>query len=254
MGGDSGVKGMITYVMGDNTAKVDIAGNTALKSSGAMAITGNNTANLMNIAGSFGFGAATGVGASLALNDMEVNSIVNVGKATINAGSLKATTDLDGKINSLAVAGGIAAASDDDEAGKMAQLTTKITNNKNKVMNVWRSANDKLGAIVSVAAGAQLLITERSPQKLSFYPGAVVVEGPCGLGCHTINAVLVEKSRKAHKVQYIKTNPLEMEGAVHEYFFDGTRISSTNGKKRLQLIMHDKRQITPAWHDFRQEE
>ncbi|MBO6291108.1 MAG: hypothetical protein J6N51_02440, partial [Selenomonas sp.] len=113
MGGDSGVKGMITYVMGDNTAKVDIAGNTALKSSGAMDITGNNTANLMNIAGSFGFGAATGVGASLALNDMEVNSIVNVGKATINAGSLKATTDLDGKINSLAVAGGIAAASDD---------------------------------------------------------------------------------------------------------------------------------------------
>jgi len=148
MGGDSGVKGMITYVMGDNTAKVDIAGNTALKSSGAMDITGNNTANLMNIAGSFGFGAATGVGASLALNDMEVNSIVNVGSATINAGSLKATTDLDGKINSLAIAGGIAAASDDDEAGGMAKLTTKITNNKNKVMNVWRSANDKLNSIV----------------------------------------------------------------------------------------------------------
>ena len=148
MGGDSGVKGMITYVMGDNTAKVDIAGNTALKSSGAMDITGNNTANLMNIAGSFGFGAATGVGASLALNDMEVNSIVNVGKATINAGSLKATTNLDGKINSVAVAGGIAAASDDDEAGKMGKLTAKITNSKNKVMNVWRSANDKLNSIV----------------------------------------------------------------------------------------------------------
>ncbi|WP_303840572.1 leukotoxin LktA family filamentous adhesin [Selenomonas ruminantium] len=148
MGGDSGVKGMVTYVMGDNTAKVDIAGNTALKSTGAMDITGNNTANLMNIAGSFGFGAATGVGASLALNDMEVNSIVNVGSATINAGSLKATTDLDGKINSLAIAGGIAAASDDDEAGGMAKLTTKITNSKNKVMNVWRSANDKLNSIV----------------------------------------------------------------------------------------------------------
>ena len=120
---------------------------------------------------------------------------------------------------------------------------------------LWlRSANDKLGAVISVVASAQLLITERRPQKLSFYPGAVVVDGPCGLGCNTINAVLVEKSRKAHKVQYIKTNPLEMEGAVHEYFFDGTRISSTNGKKRLQLIMHDKRQITPIWHNFRQEE
>lgn len=120
---------------------------------------------------------------------------------------------------------------------------------------LWlRSANDKLGAIVSVAAGAQLLITERSPQKLSFYPGTVVVEGPCGLGCHTVNAVIVENSRKAHNVQYIKTNPLGMEGAVHEYFVDGTRLSTTNGKKRLQLIMHDKRQITPAWHDFRQEE
>ncbi len=118
----------------------------------------------------------------------------------------------------------------------------------------FRSANDKLGAIVSVAAGAQLLITERSPQKLSFYPGTVVVEGPCGLGCHTANAVIVENSRKAHNVQYIKTNPLGMEGAVHEYFFDGTRISTTNGKKRLQLIMHDKRQITPTWHGFRQEE
>ena len=120
---------------------------------------------------------------------------------------------------------------------------------------LWlRSANDKLGAVISVVSSAQLLITERRPQKLSFYPGAVVVDGPCGLGCNTINAVLVEKSRKAHNVQYIKTNPLEMEGAVHEYFFDGTRISSTNGKKRLQLIMHDKRQITPIWHNFRQEE
>ena len=65
---------------------------------------------------------------------------------------------------------------------------------------------------------------------------------------------VVENSRKAHNVLYIKTNPLEMEGAVHEYFYDGTRISSTNGKKRLQLVMHDKRQINPAWHDFRQEE
>ena len=120
---------------------------------------------------------------------------------------------------------------------------------------LWlRSANDKLGAIVSVVRNAQLLITERRPQKVSFYPGTVVVDGPCGLGCHTINAIIVENSRKAHNVQYIKTNPLEMEGAVHEYFFDGTRISSTNGKKRLQLIMHDKRQITPVWHDFRLEE
>ena len=71
-----------------------------------------------------------------------------MGKATINAGSLKATTNLDGKINSVAVAGGIAAASDDDEAGKMGKLTAKITNSKNKVMNVWRSANDKLNSIV----------------------------------------------------------------------------------------------------------
>ena len=148
MGGDSGVKGMVTYVMGDNTAKVDIAGNTALKSTGAMDITGNNTANLMNIAGSFGFGAATGVGASLALNDMEVDSIVKVGKATINAGSLKADSQLNGTINSVAVAGGIAAASDDDEAGGMAKLTAKLMNTKNKVANVWRSANDKINKIV----------------------------------------------------------------------------------------------------------
>lgn len=148
MGGDSGVKGMVTYVMGDNTAKVDIAGNTALKSTGAMDITGNNTANLMNIAGSFGFGAATGVGASVAVNDMEVDSIVKVGKATINAGSLKADSQLDGTINSVAVAGGIAAASDDDEAGGMAKLTAKLMNTKNKVANVWRSANDKINKIV----------------------------------------------------------------------------------------------------------
>lgn len=120
---------------------------------------------------------------------------------------------------------------------------------------LWlRSANDKLGAIISVVASAKLLITERRPQKVSFYPGAVVVDGPCGLGCNTINAVIVENSRKAHNVLYIKTNPLEMEGAVHEYFYDGTRISSTNGKKRLQLVMHDKRQINPTWHNFRQEE
>lgn len=120
---------------------------------------------------------------------------------------------------------------------------------------LWlRSDNDKLGAIISVVASAKLLITERRPQKVSFYPGAVVVDGPCGFGCNTINAVIVENSRKAHNVLYIKTNPLEMEGAVHEYFYDGTRISSTNGKKRLQLVMHDKRQINPAWHNFRQEE
>jgi hypothetical protein len=120
---------------------------------------------------------------------------------------------------------------------------------------LWlRSANDKLGAIISVVASAKLLITERRPQKVSFYPGAVVVDGPCGFGCNTINAVIVENSRKAHNVLYIKTNPLEMEGAVHEYFYDGTRISSTNGKKRLQLVMHDKRQINPAWHNFRPEE
>ena len=120
---------------------------------------------------------------------------------------------------------------------------------------LWlRSANDKLGAIISVVASAKLLITERRPQKVSFYPGAVVVDGPCGFGCNTINAVIVANSRKAHNVLYIKTNPLEMEGAVHEYFYDGTRISSTNGKKRLQLVMHDKRQINPAWHNFRQEE
>ena len=120
---------------------------------------------------------------------------------------------------------------------------------------LWlRSDNDKLGAIISVVASAKLLITERRPQKVSFYPGAVVVDGPCGFGCNTINAVIVENSRKAHNVLYIKTNPLEMEGAVHEYFYDGTRISSTKGKKRLQLVMHDKRQINPAWHNFRQEE
>jgi hypothetical protein len=103
-------------------------------------------------------------------------------------------------------------------------------------------------------ASAKLLIIERHPQKLSFYPGAIVVSGPCGFGCTTTNAVIVEKSRKAHNVQYIKTSPLEMEGAVHEYFYDGTRISSTNGKKRFQLIMHDKRQITPVWHNFKTEE
>ena len=120
---------------------------------------------------------------------------------------------------------------------------------------LWlRSDNDKLGAIISVVASAKLLITERRPQKVSFYPGAVVVDGPCGFGCNTINAVIVENSRKAHNVLYIKTNPLEMEGAVHEYFYDGTRISSTNGKKRFQLVMHDKRQINPAWHNFRPEE
>lgn len=120
---------------------------------------------------------------------------------------------------------------------------------------LWlRSDNDKLGAIISVVASAKLLITERRPQKVSFYPGAVVVDGPCGFGCNTINAVIVKNSRKAHNVQYIKTTPLEMDGAVHEYFYDGTRISSTNGKKRLQLVMHDKRQINPAWHNFRQEE
>ena len=120
---------------------------------------------------------------------------------------------------------------------------------------LWlRSDNDKLGAIISVVASAKLLITERRPQKVSFYPGAVVVDGPCGFGCNTINAVIVKNSRKAHNVQYIKTTPLEMDGAVHEYFYDGTRISSTNGKKRLQLVMHDKRQINPAWHNFGQEE
>ena len=120
---------------------------------------------------------------------------------------------------------------------------------------LWlRSADDKLGAFISVVASAKLLIIERHPQKVSFYPGAIVVSGPCGFGCTTTNAVIVEKSRKAHNVQYIKTNPLEMEGAVHEYFYDGTRISSTNGKKRFQLIMHDKRQVTPVWHNFKMEE
>ena len=120
---------------------------------------------------------------------------------------------------------------------------------------LWlRSDNDKLGAIISVVASAKLLITERRPQKVSFYPGAVVVDGPCGFGCNTITAAIVENSRKAHNVLYIKTNPLEMEGAVHEYFYDGTRISSTNGKKRLQLVMHDKRQIKPTWHNFSPEE
>ena len=120
---------------------------------------------------------------------------------------------------------------------------------------LWlRSADDKLGAFISVVASAKLLIIERHPQKVAFYPGAIVVSGPCGLGCTTTNAIIVEKSRKAHNVQYIKTSPLEMEGAVHEYFYDGTRISSTNGKKRFQLIMHDKRQVTPVWHNFKMEE
>ncbi len=148
IGGDTGVKGMVTYVAGDNTAKVDIADNTKLASAGAMSVTADNTAALTNIAGSFGFGAATGVGASVAVNDMEVDSIVKVGKATINAGSLKADSQLNGTINSVAVAGGIAAASDDDEAGGMAKLTAKLMNTKNKVANVWRSANDKINKIV----------------------------------------------------------------------------------------------------------
>ncbi|WP_026765789.1 leukotoxin LktA family filamentous adhesin [Selenomonas ruminantium] len=148
IGGDTGVKGMVTYVAGDNTAKVDIADNTKLASAGAMSVTADNTAALTNIAGSFGFGAATGVGASVAVNDMEVDSIVKVGKATINAGSLKADSQLDGTINSVAVAGGIAAASDDDEAGGIAKLTAKLMNTKNKVANVWRSANDKINKIV----------------------------------------------------------------------------------------------------------
>ncbi len=120
---------------------------------------------------------------------------------------------------------------------------------------IWlRSTDDKLGAFVSVAANARLLIIERYPQKVSFYPGAIVVSGPCGFGCNTVNAVTVVNSRKGHNIQYIKTNPLEMDAAIHEYFYDGHHISSANGRKRLQHIMQEKLRPTPVWHDFKLEE
>ena len=148
VGGNSGVKGMITYVKGNDTAKVDIKNNTNLISGGAMDITSHNTATITNIAGSFGLGDAAGVGASVAVNDLQVVSSVTAGVADITAGSLTAKSGIDGTINSAAVAGGFSSSSDEDEAGTVAKFTTGLTNTKNKISDVVRNANNKLFSIL----------------------------------------------------------------------------------------------------------
>jgi len=148
IGGDTGVKGMATYVMGANRAKVDVGNNTSLTSGGAMDITGHNTAGITNIAGAIGFGGATGIGASVAINEVDVDSIVNVGKATINTGSLTAKTDLDGNINSIAVAGGLAVASDSEEASSLKNFSAGLQNKIHKVENFSRTINDKINNII----------------------------------------------------------------------------------------------------------
>lgn len=116
---------------------------------------------------------------------------------------------------------------------------------------LWlRSANDKLGAVISMIGNSQLLAKERYPQKVVFYRGALVVRGACGQNCETVKVVSMQHSRKAHVIEYIMTIPTELGRPIYEYLYDGREVNPAIGKKYLQRAMQIKREQHVEWHSF----
>jgi hypothetical protein len=149
-GGNAGITAMVSMVSGTDNAKVNVANNAELISTGLknIKLQTKNDSTLTNVAGSVGIGTAAGVGASVALTNVDRNSLLTVGKAAITAGSGDFSALENGMINSVAVAGGIVANDDSGDVGKFSKFTNWMENQQNKISNVSRKLNDKTKKII----------------------------------------------------------------------------------------------------------
>lgn len=149
-GGNAGIVAMVSMVGGTDNAQVDVAEKASLTAANAgnVKLKTQDDTTVTNIAGSVGMGTAAGVGASVALTDVERNSLLTLGKATVTGGSADFSALQGGTINSVAIAGGIVANDDGSEVGKFAKFGNWLENQQNKISNVARKLNDKTKKII----------------------------------------------------------------------------------------------------------
>ena len=120
---------------------------------------------------------------------------------------------------------------------------------------IWlRSEDNRFGALVSLAGNAQLLVIERSPQRVVFYRGAVGVIGKAGYNSEISKVVTLCNSRKFHTVEYLATVPLELGTPIYEYYYDGHPISPVKGRQLMQRAKQKRSQPKPTWQNLPQEE
>ncbi|MBO6205009.1 MAG: leukotoxin LktA family filamentous adhesin [Selenomonas sp.] len=154
-GGNAGIVAMVSMVSGTDNAKVNVADDVKLTSNkGNLLASGNtrlqteNNSTITNVAGSLGIGTAAGVGASVALTNVDRNSLLTMGRAGVTAGSADFSALQGGMINSAAVAGGVVSNDDSSDVGKFAKFTNWLDNTENKIGNVCRELNDKTKTII----------------------------------------------------------------------------------------------------------
>ena len=154
-GGNAGIVAMVSMVSGTDNAKVNVADDVKLTSNkGNLLASGNtrlqteNNSTITNVAGSLGIGTAAGVGASVALTNVDRNSLLTMGRAGVTARSADFSALQGGMINSAAVAGGVVSNDDSSDVGKFAEFSNWLDNTENKVGNVFRELNDKTKTII----------------------------------------------------------------------------------------------------------
>jgi len=149
-GGNTGITAMVAMVQGTDTAAVNVGDGASLKAlnGGKVALSTDNDTQITNIAGSLGIGTSAGIGASVAVTDVNRQSLLSVGRATVTGGSADFFADNGGMLNTAAVAGGVVANDDTENVGKIAKFQNWVQNQKNKVSNVSRKINDATKKII----------------------------------------------------------------------------------------------------------
>ncbi|BAL84794.1 putative Fusobacterium necrophorum leukotoxin lktA like protein (plasmid) [Selenomonas ruminantium subsp. lactilytica TAM6421] len=149
-GGSAGITAMVSMVQGSDTAAVEVGNDTNLNAlnGGKVAISTDNDTQITNIAGSVGIGTSAGIGAAVAVTDVSRDSLLTIGRATIQGGSADFFAVNGGMINTAAVAGGVVANDDTENVGKLAKFQNWMQNQKNKVSNVSRKLNDATKKII----------------------------------------------------------------------------------------------------------
>ena len=149
-GGNTGISAMVAMVQGTDTAAVNVGDGVSLNAlgGGKVALSTDNETQITNIAGSLGIGTSAGIGASVAVTDVDRQSLLTVGRATVTGGSADFFADNGGMLNTAAVAGGVVANDDTDHVSKIARLQNWMQNQKNKVGNVSRKINDATKKII----------------------------------------------------------------------------------------------------------
>lgn len=168
--------GTVSYANGESIALVSIDDETSLNARGDLNINANNNTNLLNVAGGLAVSSgAAGIGASVAVNNFDVKTLAKVGNNDIsesselvsllhskidspekffgtaeinadkllNAKSIDVKAVMDGAINSLSIAGGLATSEDNknssESLGNNASQTAGTGSKISSAMDTFRN-------------------------------------------------------------------------------------------------------------------